>query len=199
MRHFWRGRPILPQQRHAGRLTRWHSIDPKRSDPVPIMTSVQTNRFHSMRKIEQLMNVAITNNNEYWHKDNTSVETIDGVSYVRLHGNLIAEVDDNGIKLYDVDGNLTPQSLVSMLFSLSMVLQAKVYSRRTISGSFVSTMALNSSSLSFALVCDWVLSLHLTCSSDGSPRGDNRSPFVVNNSSWQHVPLFHARPAFYGQ
>ena len=54
-----------------------------------------------MRKIEQLMNVAITNNNEYWHKDNTTVETIDGVSYVRLHGNLIAEVDDNGIKLYD--------------------------------------------------------------------------------------------------
>ena len=65
------------------------------------MTSVQTNRFTLMRKIEQLMNVAITNNNEYWHKDNTSVETIDGVSYVRLHGNLIAEVDDNGIKLYD--------------------------------------------------------------------------------------------------
>ena len=54
-----------------------------------------------MRKIEHLMNVAITNNNEYWHKDNTTVETIDGVSYVRLHGNLIAEVDDNGIKLYD--------------------------------------------------------------------------------------------------
>ena len=54
-----------------------------------------------MRKIEQLMNVAISNNNEYWSKANTSVETIDGVSYVRLHGNLIAEVDDNGIKLYD--------------------------------------------------------------------------------------------------
>ena len=54
-----------------------------------------------MRKIEQLMNVAISNNHEYWVKDNTSVETIDGVSYVRLHGNLIAEVDDNGIKLYD--------------------------------------------------------------------------------------------------
>ena len=55
----------------------------------------------SMRKIETLMNVAISNNNEYWSKANTSVETIDGVSYVRLHGNLIAEVDDNGIKLYD--------------------------------------------------------------------------------------------------
>ena len=54
-----------------------------------------------MRKIETLMNVAISNNHEYWSKANTSVETIDGVSYVRLHGNLIAEVDDNGIKLYD--------------------------------------------------------------------------------------------------
>ena len=52
-----------------------------------------------MRKIETLMNVAISNNHEYWVKDNTSVETIDGVSYVRLHGNLIAEVDDNGICL----------------------------------------------------------------------------------------------------
>ena len=53
-----------------------------------------------MRKIETLMNVAISNNHEYWSKANTSVETIDGVSYVRLHGNLIAEVDDNGCLLY---------------------------------------------------------------------------------------------------
>ena len=54
-----------------------------------------------MRKIETLMNAAISENKEYWSNANTSVETIDGVSYVRLHGNLIAEVDDNGIKLYD--------------------------------------------------------------------------------------------------
>ena len=53
-----------------------------------------------MRKIEQQMNNAISNNKN-WCSANTSVETIDGVSYVRLHGNLIAEVDDNGIKLYD--------------------------------------------------------------------------------------------------
>ena len=53
-----------------------------------------------MRKIEQQMNNAISNNAD-WRSANTSVETIDGVSYVRLHGNLIAEVDDNGIKLYD--------------------------------------------------------------------------------------------------
>ena len=92
---------MLIRAADQGHLAKWHSINPIRSDPVPIMTSVQTNRFHTMRKIEQLMNVAISNNNEYWSKANTSVETIDGVSYVRLHGNLIAEVDDNGIKLYD--------------------------------------------------------------------------------------------------
>ena len=55
----------------------------------------------SMRKIETLMNVAITNNNEFWSKANTSVETIDGVSFVRLHGNLIAEVGEDFIKLFD--------------------------------------------------------------------------------------------------
>ena len=54
-----------------------------------------------MRKIEQQMNAAISDNAQYWHNANTSVETIDGVSKVYLHGNLIAEVDDNGIKLYD--------------------------------------------------------------------------------------------------
>ena len=92
---------MLARAADQGQLAKWHSIGSNPSDPVPIMTSVQTNRFHSMRKIETLMNVAISNNNEYWSKANTSVETIDGVSYVRLHGNLIAEVDDNGIKLYD--------------------------------------------------------------------------------------------------
>ena len=85
----------------ADQWDNWHTVGRISSDPVPIMTSVQTNRFTLMRKIEKLMNVAISNNHEYWVKDNTSVETIDGVSYVRLHGNLIAEVDDNGIKLYD--------------------------------------------------------------------------------------------------
>ena len=92
---------MLTRAADQGQLAKWHSIDPIRSDPVPIMTSVQTNRFSLMRKIETLMNAAISENKEYWSTANTSVETIDGVSYVRLHGNLIAEVDDNGIKLYD--------------------------------------------------------------------------------------------------
>jgi len=53
-----------------------------------------------MRKIERLMNDAITEGKDFY-KDNTRVWTVNGVSYVSLHGNLIAEVDDNGIKLYD--------------------------------------------------------------------------------------------------
>ena len=92
---------MLARAADQGQLAKCHSIGSIPSDPVPIMTSVQTNHTNSMRKIETLMNVAISNNHEYWSKANTSVETIDGVSYVRLHGNLIAEVDDNGIKLYD--------------------------------------------------------------------------------------------------
>ena len=53
-----------------------------------------------MRKIESQMNAAISEGKD-WSNANTRVENRDGVSYVYLHGNLIAEVDDNGIKLYD--------------------------------------------------------------------------------------------------
>lgn len=53
-----------------------------------------------MRKIESQMNAAISEGKN-WKNANTEVVNIDGVSYVYLHGNLIAEVDDNGIKLYD--------------------------------------------------------------------------------------------------
>ena len=53
-----------------------------------------------MRKIERLMNAAISDSKD-WKLANTEVLNVDGISYVYLHGNLIAEVDDNGIKLYD--------------------------------------------------------------------------------------------------
>ena len=36
-----------------------------------------------------------------WTKDNTSVIFEDGISSVYLHGNLIAEVEDVSLKLYD--------------------------------------------------------------------------------------------------
>jgi len=59
-----------------------------------------------MRKIEALMNNAITAKND-WQSGNTAVthspgDVINGpVSHVFLHGNKIAEVGDNFIRLFD--------------------------------------------------------------------------------------------------
>jgi len=55
-----------------------------------------------MRKIEQQMNNAISNN-ENWQSANTSVHfnEEENVSIVRLHGNKIAEVGDTFIRLFD--------------------------------------------------------------------------------------------------
>ena len=56
--------------------------------------------FHHMRKIEQLMNAAIKGNKN-WTNSNTSVITEDGISEVRLHGNLIAKVGDDFVTIFD--------------------------------------------------------------------------------------------------
>ena len=53
-----------------------------------------------MRKIERLMNAAITHSVD-WKCDNTEVVNIDGVSFVYLHGNKIADVGDGFLRLYD--------------------------------------------------------------------------------------------------
>jgi len=53
-----------------------------------------------MRKIERMMNQAITNKVD-WQSANTEVTNIDGVSFVFLHGNKIAEVGDNFVRLFD--------------------------------------------------------------------------------------------------
>jgi hypothetical protein len=53
-----------------------------------------------MRKIESLMNAAITKGID-WKSANTEVVNIDGVSFVFLHGNKIAEVGDNFMRLFD--------------------------------------------------------------------------------------------------
>ena len=45
--------------------------------------------------------IAAVKGDTNWSKDNTSVIIEDGISKVYLHGNLIAEVDDESIKLYD--------------------------------------------------------------------------------------------------
>ena len=53
-----------------------------------------------MRKIESQMNAAISNGKN-WSSANTSVTHTDDVAEVRLHGNLIAEIGDNFIRLFD--------------------------------------------------------------------------------------------------
>ena len=53
-----------------------------------------------MRKIERQMNAAISEGRD-WSNSNTSVTHVDGVAMVRLHGNLIAEVAETYVKLYD--------------------------------------------------------------------------------------------------
>ena len=53
-----------------------------------------------MRKIESQMNAAISNGKN-WSSANTSVTHTDDVAQVRLHGNLIAEIGDTFIRLFD--------------------------------------------------------------------------------------------------
>ena len=53
-----------------------------------------------MRKIESQMNAAITAKSD-WKSGNTEVHFWDGVSFVFLHGNKIAEVGDNFVRLFD--------------------------------------------------------------------------------------------------
>jgi hypothetical protein len=53
-----------------------------------------------MRKIETLMNAAITNGTDF-RSANTNVVQADGIAVVLLHGNKIAEVGDNFVRLFD--------------------------------------------------------------------------------------------------
>lgn len=53
-----------------------------------------------MRKIERQMNAAITSGND-WQSGNTMVTHQDGVAFVFLHGNNIAQVGDTFIRLFD--------------------------------------------------------------------------------------------------
>lgn len=53
-----------------------------------------------MPKIELAMNEAITNGQDFT-RDNTHVTTKDGVSFVFLYGNQIAQIGDNWLRLYD--------------------------------------------------------------------------------------------------
>ena len=69
-----------------------------------------------MRKIERQMNKAITDKVN-WKNANTEVQYLDGISYVYLHGNKIAEVGDGFIRLYDggYQSNTTKSRLNAIL------------------------------------------------------------------------------------
>ena len=62
-------------------------------------TYVQMRETH-MRKIEQQMNEAITNVKE-WKSGNTMVTHQDGVAFVFLHGNCIAQVGTDYVRVFD--------------------------------------------------------------------------------------------------
>ena len=53
-----------------------------------------------MRKIETQMIEAIQANKD-WKSGNTQVITIEGVSFVYLHGNQIATIDEDSMTIYD--------------------------------------------------------------------------------------------------
>ena len=53
-----------------------------------------------MRKIETQMTAAIQANQD-WKSGNTQVITIEGVSFVYLHGNQIATIDEDSMTIFD--------------------------------------------------------------------------------------------------
>jgi hypothetical protein len=69
-----------------------------------------------MRKIESQMIHAIKNNQD-WKSTNTAVESINGVSVVKLHGHKIAEVGDSFVRLFDggYQSNTTKSRLNAIL------------------------------------------------------------------------------------
>ena len=79
---------------------KWHNVLDMGSDLMYIVRVVKGTTL--MRKIEQQMINAI-NNNIDWSSSNTSVhfDPETSVSIVRLHGNKIAEVNDNSLTLFD--------------------------------------------------------------------------------------------------
>ena len=76
------------------------TIPPRDADPVYIKR-VKATPSH-MRKIEQKMNAAISNNQD-WQSGNTSVHfnEEENLSIVRLYGNKIAEIGETFIRLFD--------------------------------------------------------------------------------------------------
>ena len=83
-----------------------------------------------MRKIERQMNNAITEKRD-WKLANTEVVTIDEVSFVYLHGNKIAEVGDNFIRLYDGGWqSVTTKSRLNAILSEHGLAGEKIFQKK---------------------------------------------------------------------
>ena len=67
--------------------------------PTPYIKRVKQTQ-HQMRKIEQQMNNAISNSKD-WRSANTEVVNCNGESFVYLHGNHIATVGDDFVRIFD--------------------------------------------------------------------------------------------------
>ena len=73
-------------------------IGGKGNKPTP--TPLKPSQVSLMRKIERLMNAAITAGKDF-KLDNTEVVSCSHVSDVYLHGNLIARIGETWIELFD--------------------------------------------------------------------------------------------------
>ena len=73
-------------------------IGGKGNNPTPDISNPLKSPL--MRKIERLMNAAITAGKD-WKLDNTEVVSCSHVSDVYLHGNLIARIGETWIELFD--------------------------------------------------------------------------------------------------
>ena len=82
----------------CGRSEKWHKGGCNAPRSVQIYS--QVHKRTPMRKIERLKNAAITSGKD-WQLDNTMVTHQDGVAFVFLHGNNIAQIGDNFIRLFD--------------------------------------------------------------------------------------------------
>lgn len=82
-----------------------------------------------MRKIEQRMNAAIIAKTD-WKQDNTEVHYHDGVSFVFLYGNKIAEVGDGFIRLFDGGHqSVTTKSRLNAILQVHGILGENVFQK----------------------------------------------------------------------
>ena len=72
--------------------------------------------FHHMRKIEEQMNNAIANSKD-WKNGNTEVVNCNGESFVYLHGNHIATLGDDFVRIFDGGWQSLPPNLALTLSS----------------------------------------------------------------------------------